>query len=371
MGIDRRATILVVEDDLITSMNERETLEEAGYSVITAKSGEEGVKAAQTAPPPDLVIMDIDLGPGIDGLEAAGIILQSAPLPLLFVTSRSDDSTLQKLSTIPACGLLHKDCSNELLVASVGMALRRRAIQKEIADRAASEAVRLVTAAETRLRESHHRVKNNIASIKAIMSMQLDASDCEETVAALQDNIARLEGMSALYDMLAIGESGNDIAIESYMASLVDTILPIFSFSPNVAVQMHVADISLDPKRTFALGIITNELLTNIMKYAFKGKESGSIKLGIEAYDESVIMTIQDDGIGLPDSFDPVKCGGLGLSLISMLLEQFSGTLTMRNDKGTVSTVLIKAPGLNSEAVAAAKTAAAHQEEHCSKSATA
>lgn len=375
MGIDRRATVLIVEDDPITSLNERETLEEAGYSVITTRTGEAGVKVACTVHPLDIIIMDINLGPGMNGLEAASTILQSVSIPLLFVTARSDQSTLQDMASIPAYGLIHKDCSNELLVASVGMALRRVTLEKETAGRHAAEAAKLVTAAVTRLREAHHRVRNNIASIKAIMNMQLDASACQETVDALQDDIARLEGMSALYDMLAIGGSDTNIAIEPYMASLVDTILPIFPFSSNVDVKMHVADVSLDPKRTFALGIITNELITNIMKYAFTGKESGSIRINIEAYDESIIMTIRDDGIGLPDSFDPVKCGGLGLSLISMLLEQFTGTLTMRNDKGAVSTVLLQAPGLKNGVAATAASAvastAAHQNELNRKTATA
>ena len=102
--------------------------------------------------------------------------------------------------------------------------------------------------------------------------------------------------------------------------------------------------------RTFTLGIIVNELLTNALKYAFDGRRDGSVRLDVCVYDESVIMTMRDDGKGLPDRFDIAESSGLGLSLISMLLEQFDGTLTMRTDHGTVSTALIKAPGLEATA---------------------
>lgn len=355
MAIDRRARVLIVEDDLITSLNERETLEEAGYSVITARTAQEGVHVAQTVRPLDIVIMDIDLGPGIDGLEAAGIILASTGLPLLFVTSHTDEASVQRMAALPACGVIPKDTSNKLLIASVGMALRHGA-----------EAARRVDAAETRLREAHHRVRNNLATIKAIMNMQIDASAYQETVDALHDNIGRLEGISVLYDMLAMVKTGTTIAIEPYIATLIDAILPIFPFAAHVSVQLNIGNFCLDPSRTFALGIITNELLTNVMKYAFKGKERGLIRLCIEAFDESVIMTIQDDGVGLPDSFDPINGGGLGLSLISMLLDQFNGSLTMKNDKGTVSTVRIRAPGLCTQTA----PGATHQDTRSSKTVT-
>jgi two-component sensor histidine kinase len=128
--------------------------------------------------------------------------------------------------------------------------------------------------------------------------------------------------------------------------------MPIFPGGSRIRVDSRVDDFKLDPKRTFTLGIILNELLTNALKYAFDDPDDGSIRLDVCVYDESIIMTMRDDGKGLPERFDVAESSGLGLTLISMLLDQFDGTLTMRNDHGTVSTALIKAPGLKATAPA-------------------
>jgi len=129
--------------------------------------------------------------------------------------------------------------------------------------------------------------------------------------------------------------------------------MPIFPGGSGIDVDCRVDEFMLDQKRTFTLGIIVNELLTNALKYAFDGHSEGSIRLDVCVYDESVIMTMRDDGKGLPERFDIAESSGLGLTLISMLLDQFDGTLTMRSDHGTVSTALIKAPGLEATAPAA------------------
>ncbi|MBU0927993.1 MAG: response regulator [Spirochaetes bacterium] len=360
MAPDLYPTILLVEDDALIALHERETLQARGYSVIVARSGEDALRALEDsgdapARAVDMVLMDIDLGAGMDGVETAASIIRSAAAPVMFLSSHTDEETLQRLAGLPSYGYVDKGSGDAALAASVAMALNRvRAEKTALAGVEADYSARLAES-QTRIREAHHRVRNNLSSIKAIMSMQLDTARSGETVSALQDAVGRLEGMSALYEMLALDDRGSDIAVKPYIEGLVDTIVPLFPFAPGISVDKNVDDFDLDPKRLFALGIIVNELLTNVMKYAFAGKDEGSVRIDVDAYDETVIMTLRDDGIGLPASFDPKLSGGLGLSLISMLLEQFGGTLSMRSDNGTTSTVLIKAPGLPPRASAKEK----------------
>lgn len=346
MGTEKHATILLVEDDIITALFERETLEAHGYSVLVAKTGNEAVALVESVKPIDLVLMDINLGSDFDGVEAAGRITVSSPLPIVFMSSHTDEPTLRRLESIDAYGYIVKGSTDAVFYTAVSIALRRANAEKAALKIKVAEHARAVAESELRLKEAHHRIRNNIASIRAIMSLQLSEAEHPETVSALQDAISRVEGMSSLYEMLTGENKGGDVAVGPYVGSLIDTITPLFPNVPSITVEKQVDDFSLDPKRLFALGIIINELLTNAMKYAFLGKSRGLIRLNITVYDETVILTLRDDGNGLPGDFELERSSGLGLSLIKMLLEQFSGTLAMRSDQGTTSTVLIHAPGL-------------------------
>lgn len=346
MGTEKLATILLVEDDIITALFERETLEAHGYSVLVAKTGKEAVELAASTKSIDLVLMDIDLGHDLDGVEAAGFITRASPLPIVFMSSHTDEATLSRLENLDAYGYIVKGSTDAVLYTTVSMALRRAKAERAAATLLQAEHARAAAESELRIKEAHHRVRNNLASIRAMMSLQLGTARHPETVSALQDAIGRIEGMSSLYDMLTGESRGGSIEVGPYVESLIETITPLFSNAPTITIEKQVDDFSLDPKRIFALGIIINELLTNVMKYAFSGKDRGLVRLNITAYDETVILTLRDDGNGLPGDFELERSSGLGLSLIKMLLEQFSGTLAMRSDHGTTSTVLIHAPGL-------------------------
>lgn len=363
MGNDKLATILLVEDDIITALFERETLEAYGYSVVVAKNGQDAVVLVESRKSIDLVLMDIDLGSELDGVEAACLIARASRLPVVFVSAHTDHETLRRLECVDAYGYVVKGSSDAVLCATVAMALRRAKAEKTAAKLQRAEYARNMVESELRLKEAHHRVRNNIASIRAIMSLQLSSTLNPETASALQDAIGRVEGMGALYEMLTGESQGGNIEVRPYIDSLVETITPLFSNAPDITIEKQVDDFSLDAKRMFALGIIVNELLTNAMKYAFAGKDQGLIRLNITAYDESVILTLRDDGNGLPCDFELQQSSGLGLSLITMLLEQFGGTLSMRSDHGTTSTVLIRAPGLGASAPVSPEQSAANTKQ--------
>ncbi len=346
MGTEKLATILLVEDDIITALFERETLEARGYSVLVAKTGKEAVELAESTQSIDLVLMDINLGSDLDGVETASLINRSRPVPVVFMSSHTDEATLSRLEGIDAYGYVVKGSTDAVLCTAVSMALRRAKAEKAATGLLQATQAQALAERELRIKEAHHRVRNNISSIRAIMSLQLSTARHPETVSALQDAIGRIEGMGSLYDMLTGEEHGGNIDIVPYVDSLLETITPLFSNAPDIIIEKQVDDFSLDSKRMFALGIIINELLTNVMKYAFSGKDRGLVRLNITVYDETVILTLRDDGNGLPGDFELERSSGLGLSLIKMLLEQFGGTLAMRSDHGTTSTVLIQAPGL-------------------------
>lgn len=91
----------------------------------------------------------------------------------------------------------------------------------------------------------------------------------------------------------------------------------------------------LDARVLSPLGIIVNELLTNAMKYAFSGRDGGMIRVSGSHKEGRVTIVVQDDGIGLPDSFDLKTSAGFGLRLVEMLTEQIGGSLRIDRENGT------------------------------------
>jgi len=116
--------ILLVEDEALIAMAEKLILERAGYSVITAGTGEKAVELVANGAAVDLVLMDIDLGPGMRGTEAAQQILRLRQLPLAFLSSHTEPEVVEQTEGITSYGYIVKNSGEMVLLASVRMAFR-------------------------------------------------------------------------------------------------------------------------------------------------------------------------------------------------------------------------------------------------------
>jgi len=189
---------------------------------------------------------------------------------------------------------------------------------------------------DTLLKEVHHRIKNNIASIGGLLSLRLQSVNNPEAVAVLQDTIGRVDSMRILYDKLLLSEDyAKDISVKNYLDDLIDTIVATFPDRAKIKIETRITDFNLDPKRLFPLGIIINELITNKMKYAFLNKKAGLIKIFLAKAGQRVTLTIQDNGHELPDGFDVKETKGFGLMLVKMLSQQLAGSFSMEKKAGT------------------------------------
>ncbi len=120
---DKR-TLLLVEDEAILAMTEKMSLEQYGYSVITVNTGEKAIEIMKTSPGISLILMDIDLGKGIDGTEAASIIQRDHDIPIIFVSSHCEREIVEKAEKITSYGYVVKSSSITVLDASIKMAFK-------------------------------------------------------------------------------------------------------------------------------------------------------------------------------------------------------------------------------------------------------
>ena len=201
--------------------------------------------------------------------------------------------------------------------------------------RAYVEIKRQLSEKEILLKEVHHRIKNNIASVGSLLLLQLQSITNPEAVSALKNAIGRVNSMRLLYDKLLLTEGYKDISVKNYIESLIDTVVTLYSNNSNITLDKRIDDFHLDTKKLFPLGVIINELITNIMKYSFVNRDAGLIQIILTKADKHVKLTIQDNGNGPPDGFDIKDSNGFGLMIVKMLSQQLGGNFIIEKHEGT------------------------------------
>ncbi len=141
--------------------------------------------------------------------------------------------------------------------------------------------------------------------------------------------------MSILYEKLYQSQGFNDLSIKHYLPSLVEEIVHTFPNGKSVEIREGIEDFILSAKLFQALGIIVNELITNIMKYAFVDDRQGIITIEAEQSGDRVTLSVQDNGVGMPADIDFENSSGFGLMLIKELTRQLNGTIGIERNNGT------------------------------------
>jgi PAS domain S-box-containing protein len=193
----------------------------------------------------------------------------------------------------------------------------------------------LLAEKELILKEVHHRIKNNINAIKAMLILQSYSLEDTRAIAALDAAQNRLQSMAILYDKLFQSDLSGQISVRQYLPDLVDEVIENFPSGIKINVSKEIDDFILDAKQLQPLGIIINELITNILKYAFAGREEGTIQVTASCQETHVVIAIEDDGVGFPDGISFEKSTGFGLKLVWMLVQQLAGTIQVTKGNGT------------------------------------
>jgi PAS domain S-box-containing protein len=208
--------------------------------------------------------------------------------------------------------------------------------------------------AETALKESlrqkeilmielQHRVKNNLGIISSLLSLEMPKLKDEHARAVFMNARTRILSMSGIYEQLYSSGNLESVNLAKYITDLVNMILKTYSIrSRNLLLETDLEDIELDLRRTVPLGLILNELITNILKYAYPDGRGGIINIEARKEENDITVKVGDNGIGLPEGFSIRKTDTMGLSLVKMLVDQIRGTLNVESSRGTKISVSFK-----------------------------
>jgi len=190
---------------------------------------------------------------------------------------------------------------------------------------------------EVMLREIHHRVKNNLQVISSLLNMQARNATDEETKGILSESRDRVRTMSLIHSQLYEGSDLAEINMKEFVDRLLGQLQSYQVGDTRITRVVWVDDYPLPISVAVPVGLIINELLSNALKHAFKGRNEGKIEVSLTASgDGRINLTVSDDGCGLPPGFDINKSKTLGLRLVKILAEdQLQGTLKVTSDCGT------------------------------------
>ena len=183
------------------------------------------------------------------------------------------------------------------------------------------------------LQEIHHRVKNNLQVVNSLLRMQSKKSSDKDVINTFKETQNRVMSMAKLHEKMY--QSGNleKLNAKEYIGILVEEIVKNYTVGTKIELNLDIKEVYIDAQTMMPLSLIINEMITNSLKYAFKGREKGTITVKLTP--TSLVtneLLFADDGIG----YIPKKeTEGLGSKLIQSFTRQLNGTIENTSDNGT------------------------------------
>ncbi|MDO6432716.1 histidine kinase dimerization/phosphoacceptor domain -containing protein [Flavitalea sp. BT771] len=194
----------------------------------------------------------------------------------------------------------------------------------------------LVSEKEWLIREIHHRVKNNFQTVMSLLGTQSVYLKNEAALDAIAEGRHRINAMSLIHQKLYQAENMSSINMPGYVNELVDYLRDSFTINNRIRFHLQIERIELDLSHCIPLGLILNEAITNSFKHAFPDDREGLISISLKwSAADHLLLTLEDNGIGLPPGFNNTKQDTLGMNLIRGLSKEIGARLTIRSQNGT------------------------------------
>jgi two-component sensor histidine kinase/PAS domain-containing protein len=193
---------------------------------------------------------------------------------------------------------------------------------------------------EIMLKEIHHRVKNNLQVISSLLDMQSSYLQDEKAKEALWASMARVRTMAMIHTQLYQSQDLARVDFGHFIQDLISNIRQSYGRTTlTVEINVAVDDIRLGIETSIPCGLILNELVANALKHAFPEGKKGKINIRMRLEESRAVLTVQDNGVGFPESIDFRKTQSLGMELVTLLVGQINGTIDLQVVGGTIWTI--------------------------------
>jgi len=189
--------------------------------------------------------------------------------------------------------------------------------------------------------EANHRVANSLALLGGVVRMQARAigknsrSYTNAEIRLLFDGVAaRIATIGQLYRILATLPAEGTIPLQDYLKELCANLITAYSSEQQrMTIEHHGSPCPVLARHVQPLTLIVCEILTNALKYAHPAGAPARMTVACDSRpDGTLVVSVSDDGVGLPEGFDPMKDGGIGFQIIRALTSEIGATLDVRSD---------------------------------------
>jgi two-component sensor histidine kinase len=223
------------------------------------------------------------------------------------------------------------------------LAKRVRELDKEVAKRRHLQAVleESLQQREILVREMHHRVKNNVGTLAAMLCLAADEAVNAEARSILRDAERRIQAVAAIQDVLYRSENLENAPADALVGTLVQHLQSILPRGVSLAADVGTFDVSTE--QALPVALILNELTTNAVKHGFPAGASGMVKIHFSRDGARCRLAVRNPGAQF--EVDPVGRKASGLGLVRGLVRQLHGTFEVTFDRGVCSAVEFEGRG--------------------------
>ena len=189
---------------------------------------------------------------------------------------------------------------------------------------------------EALLKEIHHRVKNNLQIISSLLNIQSRSITDEKAKEAILIGKNRVHSMSLIHQNLYDKDNLTGILISNYLPKLADDINNSYRTSlGDITILSDVDPLELDVDTVIPIGLIVNELITNCLKYAFPNNSDGVIKIRLKEIDNQLVLSVSDNGIGMPKEVEEQRVQAFGHKIIKAFKTKLGAQISISGNNGT------------------------------------
>ena len=193
-----------------------------------------------------------------------------------------------------------------------------------------------LTEKEWLVKEIHHRVKNNFHVVASLLEIQTSYLKNKEAISAIKESQNRIHSMSIIHQKLYQSETLSTIHMPEYIYELVEYLRESYGIRENIIFTLEIESIQLNHAIAITLGLILNEAITNAIKYAFSDNNEGKIFISLRYISDSqILLTIADNGRGLPVNFRSNIGATMGMELLQGLTDDMGGSFSIETKDGT------------------------------------
>jgi two-component sensor histidine kinase len=191
------------------------------------------------------------------------------------------------------------------------------------------------------IREVHHRVKNNLQTVAALLRMQMRRTSSEEAKRILSDSVTRIFSMAVVHEFLS-REEGQAINIREVAQRIIqETKQGVVSPEKRIRIVLDSENsLYLPARQATACALVINELLQNAVEHGYEQRTAGSVSVQLRDEGDGVCICVADDGAGLPPGFEMGQSASLGLQIVQTLVQDdLRGSFDMESVGGVRATV--------------------------------